>query len=158
MELKNIIASFILVALLSCISNKHRMEIRPFTVLNKIDTIHNEKGDAVYKFDCFLVTNFKDNKQSERLIDSFVTKNKAADFNSYTQYEMLFYKQSEITNPNHIKENPRDLDRYSQNNDWIYQYTWFNGGNFTRFKIRNGQIIEPSKKVIITDIPDSSKR
>jgi hypothetical protein len=146
--------AFLVVSSISCICSQEKIEIVPFTLLNKTDTLKTEQGINTYKAEYFLVRNYKNDKTCQNYIDSFVAKNKAADLADYTQYNMIFYKESKITNPTHLKENPRDLDRYSLNNDWIYEYQWVQGKFSSRWKIKNGELVDdPANKIIITSIP-----
>jgi hypothetical protein len=45
----------------------------------------------------------------------------------YSNLSIIFYKRSDVTNKAHLKENPRDIDRYSQDNDMIFIYKWSMG-------------------------------
>ncbi|WP_165585923.1 hypothetical protein, partial [Pedobacter nototheniae] len=66
---------------------------------------------------------------------------------------ITFYKASDITNLSHLKENPRDLYRYSLDNDMIYEYWWSGHVFLGRTKFKNGEIIDPKNTVIVTDPP-----
>jgi hypothetical protein len=64
---------------------------------------------------------------------------------------MMFYKESEYTNEKALKKNPRNLYRYSQQNDWIFTYTWCNGTFMGRTKIRNGEFVNPGTNITVED-------
>lgn len=70
------------------------------------------------------------------------------------QLIMTFYTRSTITNKEHLSLNPRDIDRYSQDHDMVWAYSWHKGNNATfRFKFKNGEIIDPKDEIKVTDIP-----
>ncbi len=60
----------------------------------------------------------------------------------YSEYFILFYKMTDVTNNENIKKNPRDLIRYSQSNDFLYQYKWYNSRFLSKEKI-NGSVFSP---------------
>jgi hypothetical protein len=67
---------------------------------------------------------------------------------------MMFYKESDKTNVKNLSDNPRDLYRYSQDHDLIYEYFWMNGAFLARHKFKNGEIVEPKKSITIEDVPN----
>lgn len=125
-----------------------------FILLESSKTFAPETNEKVTFFgDSYIIENYKNNNYSINQVDSFahyLGRIKKESCNSFT---ITFYKASDITNLIHLKENPRDLDRYSQNNDEIYDYRWSNGIFLGKTKIKNGKIIDPKSRVIIKDAP-----
>ncbi len=87
------------------------------------------------------------------VIDSFINNYKPIDLKDYETYNVNFYQYSDKTNAQHLKENPRDLSRYGQQNDWIYFYILMNGRLATRIKVENGIFVEPENKAKIENFP-----
>jgi hypothetical protein len=123
-------------------------------MLNYIDTTIFKGRLTINRIDYYLVEDYSDNKHTEHLIDSFAYKNKHVNINDYGLYKMFFYKKSAKTNPKNLSENPRDLYRYSQDHDLIFMYNWINGKFAGRYKLKNGEIIEPKHNIELEDIPD----
>lgn len=125
---------------------------------DKIDTIYSDNQLRVYKSKKYLIQGYGDDKNIEAVIDSFAFKERRDDVQSYTQYTLVFYKESQETNIENIKKNSKVLDRYSQNHDMIFTYEWWGDTNLTKHKFRNGELIEPDEqgKLTIESIPDSS--
>src|SRR5438046_1429759 len=113
--IKNLILLTSLCLQASCIRSQNKIEIIPFAMLDRTtDTLHDSQGIHLYKTNNFLIRNYTtDNKSFQTSLESFVKKNTPSDLSAYTNYKMVFYKESKITTPAHLKDNPRDLDRYS---------------------------------------------
>ncbi len=137
---------------MSC-SRHQKISIVPLTMLDRIDSIHGNGQTTISKANFYLVKGFADNDNSEKFIDHFVETNKATNPDNYTQYDMTFYKESNETNPENIIQNSRVIDRYSQNNDWIYSYGWMKGKFMGKWKVRNGEIVDPKSHITVEDIP-----
>ena len=116
--------------------------IESFYVVNYIYSLEDRGKMLTFKGDRFIIHEFKRNKLMKAYVDSFVANNKGINPRSYSQYSMIFYKYSSITNNEHIKNNPRDLDRYSQENDMVYGY-FFNGDTLHIQEYKNGKLIDP---------------
>lgn len=130
--------------------------IVPFEILNS-EHISVDRGERLYfKNDFFLVKSYVAGKKSEDFIEEFVKANQDSSRQQYTQYTMIFYKESSITNIEHISKNPRDIYRYSMNHDLIFTFIWNDGEFLSRHKYINGKTITPVK-IIIKDIPESMK-
>ena len=86
---------------------------------------------------------YRNNNKTELFIDSFVNKHINPQLLQYNNYMMYFYKESSKTNLVKIKENPRELDRYSAGHDLVYHYEWIDGKFEGRVKIKNGEQVEP---------------
>jgi hypothetical protein len=128
--------------LYGCAQQKEPMTIRPFAFLNHIDTTIDMKGQKqLAKFEYFIANHFDYSKEATESLDQWVQKNKAADAGNFIQYTVYVYKKSSVTNEEHLKENPRDLDRYSLDNDWIYEGTWMNGKFVNRYIVKDGTFL-----------------
>ena len=133
---------FVTFVLISCNDSiNEKVFIESFYVINHIDSSEDRGKMLISKSDNFLIHEFKRNKLIKAYLDSFVAKNKGINPRSYSQYSMIFYKYSSITNNEHIKNNPRDLDRYSQENDRVYGY-FFNGDRLHIQEYKNGELID----------------
>lgn len=97
-----------------------------------VDTLINNTETHTYKVDSYLVTGFQNTPEHEAKIDSFVCSILDSTCTLYSQYLILIYKKSKYTNNEHIKNNLRDLDRYSQENDFLYHYGWVNGIHYSK--------------------------
>lgn len=100
----------------------------------------------------FLIDQYEESSENERIIESFVNSNKSADYKEYNSYSIIFYKKSSRTTIENINSDSKLIDRYS--NDLVFTYTWTNGQFMTRFKYKNGEIVEPkSAEVILSPAP-----
>jgi hypothetical protein len=137
-----------------CTNNKNTsIVIDHLTMLDHLDTMIDRGSIVLNKSEFYLVKGYEEKKQFSRYIDSFAMK---LDSNAkkYTDYNIIFYKESSETNRKNIIAYPRIIDRYSQEHDWIYQYSWSNGKFLLKWKIKNGEIIEPKEKDFeIKDLP-----
>lgn len=132
------------------------ISITRIPAFKETDTSLNDDKMLIYKNELFLVTNFVDDSMSVKALDSFVARTRETDIGHYTQYKMIFYKESSETNMKNIAENRRILDRYSQQHDMIYAYEWWKGDTFfLKKKFVNGDWINPPQKgqATIEDVP-----
>lgn len=109
------------------------------------------KDSTKDKLDFFLVKNYENNLRSDSVIEEFTKTYKDPTWQKYNSYQMVFYKESIITNDTSIKMHPRNLDRYSQENDWIFSYDWSNGKLIRKRKIINGEYVDTSGKITVQD-------
>lgn len=138
---------------MSCAGCQNRPQIVRFHMMDRLDTLKQGNKTLFYKSENFIVGNYSDTKKINAYIDSFATENKATDYGLYTQYEMYFFKASDITNSKHISETPRDFYRYSLDHDLIFLYSWIgNGMHLTRYKLKDGEIVEPKNNIIVTPL------
>lgn len=101
----------------------------------------------------FIVDYNSSSSSIDTSISSYVKKIIDTIKGNYNQIGFSFYLRSKITNEEHLKKNPRDLDRYSQENDLLWMYTWEKKKNkMTRFKFKNGEIIYPNSEIKVEDI------
>lgn len=137
--------------------NKKKPIIIPFSLLNREDSLIDRGKTLYYKSEYFLIRNYSDDQESEKIIQNFVNENKSSDLGNYTQYDMVFYKESEITNIHHLQEHPRDLDRYSQQHDLLFDFMWSEGKFLKRYKYKDGKMMG-TEGIIIKEISDSMKK
>jgi len=138
--------------LYSCTSAQKEITIEPLKMLNNIDTFMDRGKMVISKFDYYLISNYRDNKRTQNFIDSFVQQHKDSSIAKYSHYNIVFYRESSETNVKNILANPRVIDRYSQENDWIYSYHFINGKFLSRWKVKKGEIIEPKNNIVVEDI------
>lgn len=63
----------------------------------------------------------------ESKIDSFAYSLVTPAIDTVDSFQLIFYKASSKTNEEYLKNNPRSLVRYSQDNDLICYYSWGKG-------------------------------
>lgn len=126
-----------------CACKEKEIRFVPLTQFDYVNKSFDNGKQIVDKRLNFIIVDYSDNKKTTLLIDSFALKTAGDDFKNYTNYSLTFYKYSNITNIEHLKANPRDIDRYSQDNDMIFDYNWSDGKFLLRKKIKNGRVVEP---------------
>ena len=101
----------------------------------------------------YIMENYRDNSYCNRMVDSMAhALGNASDKNLHS-YTLLFYKKSNITNVAHLVENPKDLDRYSYENDLVFDYYWSAGHFMWRYKYKNGKTVGNKDDVKIIPAP-----
>ncbi len=118
----------ILITLLIYFSCKNK-EIS-FIALNQfdnVDTIYSQGHTFINKQLYYIVDNYHDGDQVVMAIDSCAKAVAGENIGKFTTYTIIFYKSSDVTNVLNLKKNPRDIDRYSQENDLLFAYKWVNG-------------------------------
>jgi hypothetical protein len=138
----------------SCSSAQKKLVIVPLPTRDYIDTSYFRGKQAISKIAYYIVQGYKNNKRTEKLIDSLVPKIRDSNFSDYSHYEVVLYKESNQTNIKNIKAFPRVIDRYSQDHDWIYSYKWSEGQLLYKWKIKKGKIIKPKQNIKLEDIPN----
>jgi hypothetical protein len=146
--MKYVILSFVL--LQGCVAEKP-IQITPFTTYTKpIDTIVSLGKEKVYYTNLFLISNYRDTRKVQIQLDSFVSEFIAK--NEYSPKTegiwLYFYKETSKTNLAVIKRNPKDVDRYSDFHDMVYHYFVKLDGSRVREKIKNGEVIETTEKML----------
>jgi hypothetical protein len=127
--------------------------IVPVIGLNTDKFIEIDGKKLHYKSDCYLLKNYRDDKQSRRLLDSFVKVNRVLNIEEYTQYNMCFYKESHMTTVKTLVE--ERVSPYSLEHDFIYDYHWSKGKLLACYKMKNGLIIEPKgNEIILSPAPE----
>jgi hypothetical protein len=129
------------------------LTIVPLDMLNVIDTLKDERGIAINRADYYLIKGYKPNKNALQLIDSFAASKRNSVSEEYAHYDICFYKESKQTTIKNILENPKITAIYSLQHDLIYDYSWINGKFVTRYRFRNGAMIEPKGKITLEPPP-----
>ncbi|WP_421945961.1 hypothetical protein [Pedobacter sp.] len=148
-----IIAIFILsFPIFSCTTRIHKLK---FITLKQFDYAKEIEGKFGSKDSMrgvhYVVQNYQSKNKSEHQIDSFVNTFISKIPKGIMHYNLVFYKESSKTNVKHLKVHPRDLVRYSQDNDLIYIYYWNMNRPLIRNIWENGEIIEPKSDVIVEE-------
>ena len=153
---KRLIIFFLSVFVLeSCDHSQQTLSISPLPMLDIRDSLEVDGIKTFSRADYYLVKGFRDTKNSELIIDSFVARKKAGDLDKYSNYAIVFFKESSQTNERNIIESQKKvIDRYSNDHDAIYEYDWNNGKFLTRFKIKNGLIVSPNHNIKVIDVPN----
>lgn len=127
-----------------CTSINDGITISKFDLLSHVSS-QEYKGETIKdKYNYYLVENYKDNSDCDSAIVNFVKAQKRD--TAYKSEYFTFYRLSDITNEAHLKENPRDLDRYSADNDLLFQIIKYqlpkdkNNPNIIT-KYRNGEMV-----------------
>ena len=148
------IVCFALLLLSKCSSHFNNVIIEPLPTLTWIDTVIYHGNLNFNRSEYFLVKGFNDNKETADYINLFASRFADSVGKKYNNFTIMFLKESSQTNAKNIIANPRVIDRYSQENDWIYKYSWAQGKLYSKWKVRNGEIIEPNQKDIeVKDLP-----
>ena len=132
------------------------ISIVAFEILNYSDTMILSDKTLFNKGENYLIKNYSESIKTENYIDSFVKRNRDASLTKYDNYSIIFYKESKKTNIENITKRPRDLDRYSQDQDLLFIYRWTNGKYEAKYKFKNGQIVN-NGDIIIKDITEISR-
>jgi hypothetical protein len=151
--LKMLVLLCLIAAGLSCANSRKPLSIVPLNMLNHTDTVIDRGMNVKNKADFYLVQGYVDNKNTRDYIDSFVEKNRDTGLKENSNYSVILYKESKQTNVENIMANPKVIDRYSQDNDQIYHYSWMNGKFVARYKVKKGKFVEPKSNVTVEDIP-----
>ncbi|MFN8247453.1 MAG: hypothetical protein U0T68_00730 [Ferruginibacter sp.] len=104
------------------------------------------------KIEYFIIKGYRDSDDCDAQVDIYVKSAKNTLWDKFKSYQMVFYKESNNTNESSIRNNPKVLDRYSQDNDWVFLFTWNYGRFAKKFKIKNGEIISPKSEIKVGDI------
>ncbi len=138
----NICWIIILVSCLLVSCEKKYPKFESLNQFNSVDTIQQNGRSFITKQLNFIVKDYSNSEEAKKAIDAFAMEQVKNSEKGIT-YLLVFYKYSEITNVNHLKAYPRDIDRYSQDNDMIFTYRWLDGKLESKTVIDNGTIISP---------------
>jgi len=106
--------------------------------LREIDTTDGR----ITRFDLFLVRDYDNDENVRHQIEAVVQGHYIAKTDTLYQYDMTFYKESDITNSSKLIEDPKLLDRYSQKQDLIYNFSWMKGKLVSKMKFENGKAVD----------------
>jgi len=95
-------------------------------VYTQISNYSQETSKLPAKYSYFLVEGYIDSPYCDSVINEFACAHMDS-VKAYTDYYLVYLNKSARTNFKNIKMNPKDLDRYSIQNDLLFQYTWSNG-------------------------------
>lgn len=104
----------------------------------------------------YILKDYSNCKVSDAQIDRFISKRRITLIRDYDYITIYLYKYSRKTNPENWKNNPRDIDRYSNNHDLIFCYVIHDDTkrSISKSKYRNGKIVGWDKnKIKIVDAP-----
>ena len=146
--------SYLIVVNISCSVQKKKISIVALTMLSNSRNI--EANGKIYhnRSDYYLVENYNDDSQTEQFIDSFASVNKHLDYSQFDDYQIYFFKKSIYTNIEAIKSNKNQLNGYSVDEDYIYNYSWSKGKFAGKIKFVNGKPV--GKKVILEKLRDNN--
>lgn len=129
---------FILAISYGCLSCKReKISFIPLTQYNSIDTIYSNNDTFITKRLYYIINNYYESDETFSSIDSCVKVVAGTNPKQFTNLSIVFYKASDVTNVLHLKNNPRDIDRYSQENDLMFSYKWENGKFMGRTHLHN---------------------
>ncbi|MEI6569627.1 MAG: hypothetical protein WCR20_23320 [Verrucomicrobiota bacterium] len=155
--MKAIFCFFVLITIGSCkmpnnIFNKQL--ITEVYFLSKYDTIISENKISTYFSKIYIVDKNISEANQDSIIKTFVLIEKKRLKVTADQIDFIFYKESNITNEVHLKKFPKDLDKYSQDNDMVWSFRWHPkyGDKMFSLKYYKGEIVYPKSEVIIEDI------
>ena len=123
-------------------------------ILYKTQTVQvpgSKKGD-LSTTESYVIENYRDNSYCNKIIDSMAHVLGNASNKNLSSYGLFFYKKSDITNVVHLAENPKDLDRYSYENDLVFWYYW-SDGLMSKHKMKNGKTVGNNDEVIVIPAP-----
>ena len=139
----------ILIALIVCLScnDKKRnitgQSIQELAFFTRTDSVHDRGALIIDQTRHYVIDKSVDGDERDTLIKRFVYNFKPDNIDSL-RFNLVFYKESDITNQEHLQKDRRDLDRYSQENDLIWNYVIDKGGKLiTGTKYKSGEIVYP---------------
>lgn len=137
----------------SCMVNNDpsKMKMSLFEPVCWIDTFKHDNKVNTFKIVSYLVDHYQNTAAYEHRIDSFVCTIPDSTWLVYDECNIQIYKKSKHTNNEHIKKEPRALYRYSQENDFLYQYRWMKGSYYSKISMKGklfyqNIICEPVRK------------
>ncbi|MBU1373523.1 MAG: hypothetical protein KJ712_06590 [Bacteroidetes bacterium] len=152
--MKTLIYSICISILLSsCCSNQKLI----FNLYNSEHSTKEKPNGKYFKdlLEIYIVKNYSNCKFSDQQIDSFINSLRENRIKSYDYITIYLYKYSKKTNLENWKNNPQDIDKYSNEHDLIFCYVIHDNAekSISKSKYRNGKIIEPKGHIEIIDAP-----
>ncbi|MDA9555321.1 hypothetical protein N9R54_03715 [Pelobium sp.] len=153
--MKNLkISMIVLFGLMGLCCKKQDIQFIPIHSLDYENEANNGFRTFKNKGKYYIIRGYDGSKDTEKAIDNFVSKNKDKGWQEFDNYKISFYKESSETNLENIQNDSKVIYRYSNENDLVFEYNWSRGGSIGKFKIKNGQIIEPKgHEVILSPAP-----
>jgi hypothetical protein len=151
--MKTLLSIFFVSLFLTGCSQKPTI-IKKFTPYYYANQVMNDTIEIGKKarFDHFIISNYKDNIKTEKIIDSFINFYKDINWAKYYQYSIFFFKESKYLNETLLAENPRLFDKQEAMNCLVYTYSWSKGTFIEKVKLEDGEEIKvfPKRKGSIT--------
>ena len=136
------VSLYVFISLTGCGQNNCSVSFTQFYPANSNEIV-DKGGRITDKINYYIVSNYNDIGACDSMIVQFSKSQVDSSIKNYNSYQQVFYKESKRTNIENLKQKPRDLYRYSQENDMIYNFLWIKGRFSYREKIRNGQSTTP---------------
>lgn len=130
--------------------NHDAIRFLSITQFNAVDTLINKDKISYHKKENFIVEHYSENEMNEKAIDSVGMNPRDSNYKSIQDLQIVFYKSSSKTNLKNLKDNPRDIVRYSQDHDLIYIYYHSSGKFLFKQKWHNGEILDSTNKIEIS--------
>ena len=130
--------AFVIVCFVFSFCSPKKISIFEITELRKIDTVEGRTS----RFDLFIVRNYDNDENIKRQINAFIQLQKKSNLDSLYQYDMTFYKESDITNYSKLIANPKLIYKYSQDHDLIYNFSWMKGKLVSKMKFESGKAVD----------------
>ena len=146
-------AECLLFALLisSCKETVEHLSVKPLEQFEAVDTSWNaDKKFRKIKDDIYLLNAFTGHRAMMFFTDSIVNLTQGID--KYENYTISFYKPSDKTSIENLKENPKNFYNYSKSKDLVLVYKWNRGKYIGVDMVDNGKIIDPNIKISIKSI------
>ena len=94
----------------------------------------------------FIIQNYKDLEDIEAKVDSIALSKWDSTIAKYDNYSIVFFKESDETNIEALRDNPRNMYRYSQERDMIYWFRWSKGKFMGKMKFVDGKEIKGDER------------
>jgi|ERR1700722_6002661 len=137
-------------------NEKSRVVIVNLPALSWVDTLKDASKARLTKVDYFLVKCERlDSIEIRVAIDRFSRNVQATNPNSYSQYNMLYFRETAETNEKNLAADKDMIDTYSTKHDLIYEYVWKYNKLMGVYQYENGLIINPKATIKIEDANQS---
>jgi len=122
--------------LVQCDRSSNNLVIIPLNPYSKYSKVGNSK--EAYKY--YLVKGYIPNSENQlQEVKAFALKNRDSNFSSFNNYQIVFYKESKLTNEGY-KEDESDLIEW-HGNDIILTFNWSKGNLISIFQYNEGKIV-----------------
>jgi len=119
---------YIIVISLACFScNRKEVSFISLKQFDRTDTTFSNNEVHINSRLHYIIDDYNESDQALKAMDSCAKAVAGTKPKDFTNFTIVFYKSSDMTNVLHLKSNPRDIDRYSQENDMMYSYKWVDG-------------------------------
>lgn len=143
----NLILAFLLLSIFSCKERKS-IKILSLKQFDTTDSLRSKEGVISYhRTENFIVENNYATLENKKFLDSVGKAPLAPSLKNFQDFQRIFYKSSDQTNLKALKENPRDLVRYSQNHDLISIYYFSKGKFLFKQEWSDGEIVNSDSNI-----------